>query len=209
MLQKILGCLLIFSVLQAQATLVTESKGSYDNAIEGFYGSAQHRDQGHFDRLKISTPQSLFHNVFRSGQPNYSNPNALDTLQQNGIKLVLNLRKESTAETINSERALLESLGIELMSLPLDTSENPDPLVNSPKLTRQTLQTLTEYLRSHPNNGVLIHCMHGEDRTGVLIRLLRELNGELPADTIKEFNAYGGSFYPALKKLYLAVLRLF
>ena len=56
------------------------------------------------------------------------------------------------------------------------------------------------------NTGIYLHCMRGEDRTGLMVALLRNCQqnsqDKKPNNSWKsEFSEYGGAMYKPLQKL--------
>ncbi len=196
--QSIVFFVAIFAI-SAHSKTLEKSRGSYKNDFNGFYLK-------HFDRIKIPHQNSILKNVFRSGKPDYSNTESIKTLNDNGIKYVVNLQAEE--RNIAKLTKLFSEKGITLIHLPLDTGENKKKGVNDPQKTLDVLNRIEDLLSTKPNDGVLVHCQRGEDRTGVFIRLLRESNGESVASTTKDFKNYGGVLYKPLQKLYEEVKKI-
>lgn len=188
-----------FIALSTYSKTLDKSRGTYKNDFNGFYLK-------HFDRIKIPQQNSILKNVFRSGKPDYSNAESIKTLNDNGIKFVVNLQAEE--RNITKITKLLADKGITFIHLPLDTSENKKPGVNDPQKTLEVLNRIEDLLSAKPNDSVLVHCQRGEDRTGVFIRLLRESNGESVVSSTKDFKNYGGVLYKPLQKLYEEVKKI-
>lgn len=98
--------------------------------------------------------------VYRSGRPNKE---ALEMLKNKyKMKTIVNL--ENNADAIQAESAWADSLEINLFSVPMDASVYPkDAAVNE----------ALAYLANLELRPVLIHCMHGRDRTGLIVGLYR------------------------------------
>jgi len=183
----------LLALFKSKPVKIETPSTSYKVAVEGFHGSAKMKEHGHFAKS--------FGNVFRSGQPLY-NSLTLKVLKANNIKLIINLRRETRMGSLNEQVKIAQTLGIKFMHFPLDTAVNLDLNINNAQRTLNTLNFLKHYLISKPNDGVLIHCLHGEDRTGIFIKLLREMLGESEENAAKEFRSFGGTLYPALHDLY-------
>lgn len=118
-------------------------------------------------------------NILRSGRPV---GNDLAQLQKDtGVKTVINL--ESAADYINQEAKVTKSLGLTYYSVPFISYLPPkDADVNK----------VLSLLRDSNQFPVLIHCQHGEDRTGMIIGLYRvEVEGWTPAKAYQEMLAMG------------------
>lgn len=99
--------------------------------------------------------QAVTESVFRGGQPTEA---GFRFLRQKGIKTVINLREE------NDEKALVESLGMKYVHLPLSAW---DPIPD--RAIRAFFRVVSDPA-SHP---VFFHCERGADRTGAMVGLYR------------------------------------
>ena len=118
-------------------------------------------------------------NILRSGRPL---GNDLAQLQiDTGITTVINL--ESSADYINQEAKVTKSLGLTYYSVPFISYLPPkDADVNK----------VLSLLRDSTHFPVLVHCQHGQDRTGMIVGLYRvEVEGWTPAKAYQEMLAMG------------------
>ena len=96
--------------------------------------------------------------LFRSAQPDAT---GFQTLAKDfGIKTVVSLR------AFHSDDALLKETGIALVSIPIHTWHIE---------TEDVVLALTTIRRAEASGGVLVHCQHGADRTGLISALYRVL----------------------------------
>lgn len=101
--------------------------------------------------------------LFRGGQPIESQ---YQSLANSGIKTVINLR--STRKLIETERAIVESLGMQFESIPMTYMKSP---------TYKEVKRFLAIVDDPGKRPIFVHCLHGADRTGILcgiFRMLRE-----------------------------------
>ena len=98
--------------------------------------------------------------VYRSGQPSDHGYEMLTALK---VRTILSVRNESD-DQIHEERAKVTALGMNFISIPLSGILSPS------KSDMERIEDILEDPRYQP---VLIHCLHGEDRTGLAIGLYR------------------------------------
>lgn len=108
--------------------------------------------------------------IYRSAQPSAENLKTLK--EQYGIKAILDINNDD--ESLAEEVVAANALGITVISQPMSGFWAPkDEQVNA------SLAILAD-----PNNRpILIHCLHGEDRTGVIVALHRIFNEKIAAQT--------------------------
>lgn len=118
-------------------------------------------------------------NVWRCSQPS---PEAITLLKTNyGLKTILNLRGVNEAE--DSEAQLADSLGLNYISFPMD-SRYPQ--------NQDSLQMVLKIVNDSTNYPILIHCLGGKDRTGLVVALYKLEKYHTPkADLITEILMYG------------------
>jgi tyrosine-protein phosphatase SIW14 len=115
--------------------------------------------------------------IYRGGRPTAK---GLKILQQKGIKFIINLENSNSA--IKSEEKQLKGTGIQFVSIPFGSFSTP----------RDTdVKKVLTLLNQAQNFPIYIHCLHGEDRTGLMIALYRVEHGMAPADAYKEMLAMG------------------
>lgn len=134
--------------------------------------------------------------LWRSGQP--TRPTDWKYLKSLGISHVikLNFESEGSDEPAIVEGMVLHNLAIhpvgdaDLWNALTNTFEHPDP-----RLLEQADQIIAE------NTGVLVHCTHGWDRTGLVVGRSRVLIEHWSKeDAYREMISRG--FHPALHGLY-------
>ena len=101
--------------------------------------------------------------LIRGGQPTES---GLAILKESGIHTIINLREEDSS--IKQERELSQKLDLNYVSIPIRPFETP----NNASLEKfLTLSTQKE------NLPCFVHCLHGMDRTGLMIaHLYNQIN---------------------------------
>ncbi len=97
--------------------------------------------------------------VYRSAQPSKVDIKALKAF---GIKTILNLNNDENV--MAAERRAAEINGINLIEHPMSGFWSPD--------VAQVERSL-DLLNDPSNYPILVHCKHGEDRTGLIIGLHR------------------------------------
>jgi protein tyrosine phosphatase (PTP) superfamily phosphohydrolase (DUF442 family) len=97
--------------------------------------------------------------LYRGGQPQDAGFPELRDLR---VDIVVNLRDES--DRIAGERALVEALGMQYVSIPWHGSHSPS--------TVQVAQFL-KLLEDNPHRFVFVHCRRGAERTGVFVASYR------------------------------------
>ena len=95
----------------------------------------------------------LNQDVFRSRQPNRA---AFEALEKMGIQSVLNLR------TSFADKKLIKGLSFHYYQVPM----SPD------RITTEQLVEALKVLKDAPK-PILVHCVHGADRTGAVIAMYR------------------------------------
>lgn len=97
--------------------------------------------------------------LLRGGQPS---ERGFLHLKELGVKTIVNLRNERWM--IRSESELVASLGLKYISIPLSPFAEPQIA---------EINDFLEVLEDKDNHSVFVHCLHGCDRTGVMISLYR------------------------------------
>jgi protein tyrosine/serine phosphatase len=117
--------------------------------------------------------------VYRGGQPSDF---GLQLLSKMKIRTVLNVRR-SSATQIQNEENLTHSLGMKYISVPLSG-------ILSPKA--HDMNYIESILESPSYQPVFIHCLHGQDRTGLAIGLYRVFYQSVsPIDAYHEMLDFG------------------
>ena len=132
-----------------------------------------------------------FHQVnsdmYRSSQPNRLQMKQLHEFY--GIKSVVNLRE------YHSDRDEIGELPLKLYEVPIAAG----------KLSENDLKTVLLIIKDAPK-PILVHCMHGSDRTGAVIAAYRIVYGNYPVEAaineLKE-DRYGHhkQVYPNIERL--------
>lgn len=128
-----------------------------------------------------------FHTVasgkaYRSGQMNTQQ--LTRTIQNYGIKSILNLRGENlSSEWHQKEIAATEKLNVIYYDRGLSSGD---------RLTLEQMDDLVTLLRQAPK-PVLIHCLGGADRSGLVSALYRfAIDGQTPCEADKELSFWYG-----------------
>ena len=108
-------------------------------------------------------PAGNFHlvsdGIYRSGRPDEA---GIQVLAQMGVKTIIDLENDDDAVAL--EQGWAQAAGIGFISQPMNGLADPnDDQVN---------QTLAE-IDDPANRPVLVHCLQGKDRTGLIIALYR------------------------------------
>ena len=116
--------------------------------------------------------------LYRGAQPAES---GFAELARRGIAIVVNLRHER--DRIAHERTLVESLGMQYVSIPWRGHDDPNP--------EQVAQFL-RLLRDNPQLKVFVHCRRGAERTGVMVACYRISRERWTAERAQaEMEAFG------------------
>ncbi len=102
--------------------------------------------------------------IYRGGQPNRA---ALVELAEKGFKTVVSFRWQK--RIVNQEKRDCKDLGLDFVSIPLNYS-NPPSLGDI-----KNFLNVLEDSRMHP---VFVHCLHGKDRTGIMVAIYRIIDQE-------------------------------
>lgn len=97
--------------------------------------------------------------LFRGGQPTGAD---IANLAGCGVQTVVSLRWGNS--TILAEQAAVERAGMQFISIPLNCWTLPDSAV---------LSRFFEIADNSANHPVFLHCLHGADRTGMLVAIYR------------------------------------
>ncbi|MET3439325.1 protein tyrosine/serine phosphatase [Variovorax paradoxus] len=107
------------------------------------------------DTLGVENLHRITPTLYRSAQPRTANVAALKAL---GIRTIVSLR------SFNDDRKVFAGSGIRLVRVPINTWSIDDAKV---------LRALVAIRDAEKQGPVLIHCMHGADRTGVVAAVYR------------------------------------
>lgn len=115
--------------------------------------------------------------LLRGGQPTDEGFRALAAF---GVTLVVDLRQRDERSEV--ERALVTSLGMDYVAIPMSGWRTPRP---------DEVKRFLELLRAGRDGAVFVHCRRGAERTGVMIAAYRmAVEGWSPAEARAEMEAY-------------------
>jgi protein tyrosine phosphatase (PTP) superfamily phosphohydrolase (DUF442 family) len=117
--------------------------------------------------------------IFRSGQPD---PQELSTARQHGIKTLLVLR----AHLPEAEREAAARLGLAVVHVPMEAKDIP-PM--------DEVDRALDVVLDPSRRPILVHCAHGQERTGVVIAAYRVVSENwTPAAAEKEAQQFHFGF---------------
>jgi tyrosine-protein phosphatase SIW14 len=144
------------------------------------------------ERLKIPgvpNPGKINDNLYRGAQPNEQ---GLEELKKLGITTIVDLRAEDRGKA-EWEKKKAEQLGMRFVHIPIAGFAAP---------TNDEVVQFLSLVKDNPNQKVFVHCLLGEDRTGVFIATYRMSLQKWPeAQAMKEMNTFGFNafWHPAMK----------
>lgn len=97
--------------------------------------------------------------LFRGGRPS---PQGLLQLHEAGIKTIINL--ESNLRAVSEEARTVAPLAMQFLSVPLRSLSTPK---------EADVKKVLDVLNNPANYPIFIHCLHGQDRTGLMVGLFR------------------------------------
>jgi protein-tyrosine phosphatase len=147
-------------------------------------------------KLKIAgvpNPGKINDALYRGAQPN---ERGLEELKKLGITTIVDLRAEDRSKS-EWEKREAERLGMHFVHIPIAGFAAPtnEEVVQFLSLVRNAQQ-------SGPPQKIFVHCLLGEDRTGVFIATYRMSVEKWPAtQAMREMNSFGfnGFWHPAMK----------
>jgi len=110
-------------------------------------------------KLNIKNFRAVTPWLYRGGQPTHKQ---FEELKAAGIKSIICLRWNSLS--LRQERTMAAKLGFNLFSIPLSYWILP---------TRAEIDRFFSVLDNSENHPVFVHCLHGSDRTGMLLAMYR------------------------------------
>ncbi|NOT80201.1 MAG: hypothetical protein HOP07_14500 [Bacteriovoracaceae bacterium] len=225
--QSLSSSLFLASIFSVCFFFSSQAVASYSKNISGFYLK-------HFalmKDLKDTSCKPFLNRVYRGGQPVFDGSDTwLKKIKSSQIKTVFDLRSETKNAAI--ERDTLLKNGIGYVKLPLTTGGTipseyfdvevaiPGNFANGKQVsshiitkTRMTsteatiyvLEMMEEKISLQGTDGIYLHCQRGEDRTGMMVALLRDCTG---TGWKTEFNSYGGVMYKPLQYLFTEVSKM-
>lgn len=132
------------------------------------------------DALGVENLHRVTPTLYRSAQPRRANLAALQSL---GIRTVVSLR------SFNDDRKVFAGSGVRLVRVPINTWSIDDAKV---------LRALQAIRAAEKQGPVLIHCMHGADRTGVVAAVYRMALQDWDKDSARHEMLRGGYGYHTL-----------
>ena len=144
------------------------------------------------DKLKIRgvpNPGKISDGLYRGAQPNEQ---GLEELKKLGINTIIDLRAEDRPKA-EWEKQQAEKLGMRFVHIPIAGFAAP---------TNEEVVQFLSLVRSDPQQKIFVHCLLGEDRTGVFIATYRMSVQKWPvAQAMREMNLFGfnGFWHPAMK----------
>ena len=128
--------------------------------------------------------------LFRGAQPK---ENGLAELKKLGITTIVDLRGEDR-EKYEWERKQSELLGMRFVHLPVSGWSPPSD---------EQVAKFLELFRDDPKQRVFVHCLFGDDRTGVFVATYRmAMDKWSPEQAMGEmyFFGFNGFWHPSMKK---------
>ena len=132
------------------------------------------------DELQVENLHRITPTLYRSAQPRRANVAALQSL---GIRTIVSLR------SFNDDKKVFAGTDIRLARVPINTWSIDDAKV---------LRALVAIREAEKQGPVLIHCMHGADRTGVVAAVYRMALQDWDKDSARQEMLRGGYGYHTL-----------
>ena len=124
--------------------------------------------------------------LYRGGQPT---DRGLLRLKSEGIKTVISFRDEY--RIIDLEAECLKVLGIQFESIPMSPFTEP---------SEEAVELFFSLVRDSRLHPIFVHCMHGQDRTGLMVSLYRlKVDGWNANEAFQEMLKFG--FHPSFENL--------
>lgn len=124
--------------------------------------TARDHSDAHLKNAQQDLPNFLWvdEHYMRSGRPTTAGLDSL--LDQYQLAAILNL--ENRPDPVSQERAWSREHSVSFLNISLDTGTRPQD---------RDIDAALDFLKSHQNQNALIHCFHGQDRTGLIVGLYR------------------------------------
>ncbi len=124
-------------------------------------GFAEPERDALFEKLKKTTYnfREATPTIYRSG---LVSKEAVPYLKELGIKTVLTF--DNNPKRVAEERKFLEKAGIKSISIPWSGWDDPN---------NETIREIHKIMESPDNQPILVHCKHGQERTGVVMATWR------------------------------------
>ncbi|MDQ0588087.1 dual specificity protein phosphatase family protein [Variovorax paradoxus] len=134
---------------------MTKNRKKHKAAAEDIAGPRPGHWADPLGASKVENLHRITPTLYRSAQPRIADVAALKAL---GIRTIVSLR------SFNDDRKVFAGSGIRLVRVPINTWSIDDAKV---------LRALVAIREAEKQGPVLIHCMHGADRTGVVAAAYR------------------------------------
>lgn len=128
--------------------------------------------------LGIENLHCITPTLFRSAQPEHESGGVLQDL---GIKTIVSLRSFNA-----DDEEFEQDHGLKLVRVPINTWHIRD---------HHVIEALQAILEAEKQGGVLLHCLHGADRTGVVSAMYRMAVQNWNKDAARQEMFYGGFGY--------------
>ncbi len=159
---------------------------SLSNAGSGFFAAADTSRPAAWAE-PVYPSRNLYRlepNLYRARQPE---PEDIPLLQALNVKTVISFR------AFHADEKTLSEAGIRLISIPIHTWDIRDDHV---------IDALSNIRQSLPRGGVLIHCQHGADRTGLISAMYRIVfQGWSRKEALRELTDGGYGYHPVWKNI--------
>lgn len=184
LLRACLACCLLLSVCTAPAQIPADAaRISADAGFSAANGPSRPAAWAE----PIAPARNLYRlqkDLYRGQQPERED---IPLLQALNIKTVISFR------AFHDDEKTLSDAGLRLISIPMHTWDIDDD---------QVVEALSGIRRSLPHGGVLIHCQHGADRTGLISAMYRIIfQGWSKTEALRELTDGGYGYHPIWKNI--------
>jgi protein tyrosine/serine phosphatase len=180
--QLTLALLLLFLALPSRALAQTTPQNPAPPPLQHPYG----------EKLKINGLRNagkISDSLYRGAQPNEK---GLSELKLLGVTTIVDLRGEGQ-DKIEWERETAESLGMRFVQISVSGWSPP---------TDEQLVQFFSLFQGKPRQKVFVHCLFGDDRTGVFVAAYRmTFQDWTPGEAQREmyFFGFNGFWHPRMK----------
>jgi len=108
---------------------------------------------------EINNFQIIGPDLWRGGQPTV---NAFTLLKDSGAKTIISLREDQPA--LQKEREIVTALGMDYYAIPIRLFAVPD---------EEAIDYFLDIVSDKKNQPCFVHCLHGMDRTGLVVAIYR------------------------------------
>lgn len=135
------------------------------------------------------------HKIVRSATSSYLEEADIDTLIGHGLSMVIDLRGDNELELVShplSNHPEFSYHHIDLFSTRFKDQSQYHNLGDLYCLTletcKDTIKQVFDLIFTHIDEGILITCAQGKDRTGIISALILDLAGCHPYDIVKDYS---------------------